>query len=631
VNNVKAKYETHIKPFLKDIRKMVLDGSTDKEIYEKLKVSKASFRRWKQKYYDFHQCFDPVDPLDHNSVPENGDKKEKVGRPSDYKEKIWPYLKPIKRMHMQGSTDKEIYEKYKISSPVFYDYKKKFPEFASCFSTPVDSEMAKFATEGLMTRAMGKEYLERTETKKRGPLGDEITIKTVNKWLPPDFQACKYVLEKKAALEWGDFNLIDEEAEDFYELDNIKVVNHFDEWFKDDWNDSKYLYHVLKGGRASGKSTSAARRLIKDILELPINILVVRKVHSTLLESCYEELKQAINDLGVEDEFKCVGGNKFYIRRIKTGQKVIFRGGVEPEKIKSIKTSKYPIARLWIEELPEFKTWDEVKIIVDSVVRANLPENLSYKILLTYNPPKRKNNWSNIRYNTQFVSDNTYVNHSTSFVNPYLSDEFLLEAEAEKLKNENRYRWNYLGEPIGGGLVPFSNLEFREISDEEIMRFHNIIQGIDWGYAINNFHFGRWHFDEDKYILYAIGEINQLKLIAVRAGAKIVEKGWNDKPVVADSSHPESIVNIRTCGIRCSAAIKGPGSVEHGLEWLDSLSAIVIDPKRCPKTAEAFEMADYEIDRDGNPLENLDRKNPVDPIDAIRYATERFQYNKRRF
>jgi phage terminase large subunit len=416
--------------------------------------------------------------------------------------------------------------------------------------------------------------------------------------------------------------------EEFYDLDNIDLIPHFDKWFNEDYE--KYLFNVLKGGRGSGKSTTAARRLVKDILKYPVNAVVMRKVHSAICTSVYEELKQAINDLGVRDEFRCIRGAKPSIKRIRTGQEFIFAGGQEPEKIKSIKTSKFPIARLWIEELPEFRTYEEVKIIIDSIVRAELPVGLTYQIIFTYNPPKRKTNWCNKMFNTQFIPENTCVNHSTSFVNPYLSKEFLEEADNVKKKNLNRWKWNYEGEAIGGGIVPFSNLEFRAIKNDEIQRFDNIYQGIDWGFAIDPLCFLRAHFDKTRFILYLFAEIYGTKMSNKILADKIIKLGYNDIMIIADSEDPKSIADLKSYGVKCRGAIKGPGSVEHGLEWLDTLEAIVIDPKRCPNTAREFENIDYQVDKDGNVIPKLEDKDDHS-IDCTRYLSESLQYSKRTF
>lgn len=421
---------------------------------------------------------------------------------------------------------------------------------------------------------------------------------------------------------------IDDFDDEFYDLDNIDLVPHFNDWFHIDYEN--HTFSILKGGRGSGKSTSVARRFVKDILKYPINVVVMRKNHNTIKTSVYEELVQAINDLGVRDEFRCVGGDKPSIKRIRTGQRFIFIGGQEPDKIKSIKTSSFPIARLWIEELIEFRTYEEVKIIIDSIIRAELPEGLEYKVIFTYNPPKRKAHWCNKLYNSHSIPENTIVNHSTSFVNPHLSKDFLEEAENVKAKNEARWRWNYGGEAIGGGLVPFSNLEFRAITNEEILRFDNIHQGIDWGYKAGALCFLRAHFDKTKFILYIFAEIYGIKIPNKILSEKIIANRYNDIMIIADSEDPKSIDDVKSYGIKCRGAKKGPGSVEHGLEWLDNLTAIVIDPGRCPNTAREFENIDYQIDKDGNVMSKLEDGDDHS-IDCARYLTEPLQYSKRKF
>ena len=64
-------------------------------------------------------------------------------------------------------------------------------------------------------------------------------------------------------------------------------------------NSHKYLRYVLKGGRGSSKSTHIGIRLIKDMMQYPVSTLVVRKVGNTLGESVFEQLKEAIDLLGV--------------------------------------------------------------------------------------------------------------------------------------------------------------------------------------------------------------------------------------------------------------------------------------------------------------------------------------------
>jgi PBSX family phage terminase large subunit len=548
-----------------------------------------------------------------------------------YETHVKPYLSKIKLMAAQGYSDIEIYTKLDISKETFYKYRRNFADFADCFKAS-EFELVEIAKQSLLKKISGFEY-EEIKTEVTKGLIDTSRVSRTKKFIPPDTRAIEFFLcskDKNGGWTRTDRQdeVIDEFDDEFYDLDNIKLVPHFEKWFNEEYEN--HLFSILKGGRGSGKSASVARRYVKDILKYPINILVMRKNHNTLSTSVYEELIQAINDLGVRDEFRCVGGNKPSIKRIRTGQRFIFMGGQEPEKIKSIKTSKFPIARLWIEELVEFRNYEEVKVIFDSIVRATLPKGLEYHVVLTYNPPKRKAHWCNKLYDTQFIPENTCVDHSTSFVNPYLSKDFLEEAENVKAKNEARWRWNYGGEAIGGGIVPFSNLEFRPITAIEIFTFDNICQGLDWGYAADPLCFLRAHFDKTRFILYIFAEIYQVKMSNKILSEKIIEKGYNDIMIIADSEDPKSIADVKSYGIRCRGAIKGPGSVEHGLEWLDTLQAIVIDPVRCPNAAREFENIDYQTDKQGNVISKLDDKDDHS-IDCCRYLTETFQYSKRKF
>lgn len=380
----------------------------------------------------------------------------------------------------------------------------------------------------------------------------------------------------------------------------------------------RYLKHVFKGGRGSGKSSHIAIEMVLDIIKYPITGLCVRRVGNTLQESCYEQIKEAISILGLDNKFK-LNLNPLRITYLPRGNTIIFRGADDPAKIKSIKVSKFPIARMWIEELAEFKVEEDVDIIEKSILRAKLSKGIKYKFYYSYNPPKRKQSWVNKKYETQFLPNNIYVHHSTYLDNTYISEEFIEEAKEVKTKNINKYDWEYMGKPIGAGVVPFGNLVFRKITDEEIHYMDNIRQGIDWGYATDPFHFGRWHYDKTRRTIYAIAEIQQVKLSNREASEKIIYQGFNDLEMICDSAEPKSIAELQTYGLKAYGAKKGPGSIEHGEKWLDDLDAIVIDPERTPKTAVEFENIDYQINRDGNVVPWLEDKDNHS-IDCCRYA-----------
>ena len=379
---------------------------------------------------------------------------------------------------------------------------------------------------------------------------------------------------------------------------------------------------VEKGGRGSGKSSDIAIILTQLMMRYPLNAVGIRKIDNTIELSIFEQMKWAIELSGVSHLFK-INKSPMRITYIPRGNYMVFRGAQEPERIKSLKASNFPFAFVWIEELAEFKTEDEITTITNSILRGELPDGLFYKFFFSYNPPKRKQSWVNKKYESAFVPSNTFVHHSTYLDNPHISKQFIEEAEAMKARNPMRYRWEYGGEAIGSGVVPFSNLTFRTITDEEVARFENIRQGVDFGYATDPLAFVRWHYDKTRRKLYLIDELYGVKLSNRQLAEWVTSKGYHTKEIIADSAEPKSIAELRSMGLtRIIGAKKGPDSVEFGERWLDDLDEIIIDPKRTPHTAKEFEDIDYMTDRDGNPKPKLEDKNNH-AIDSTRYAMER--------
>ncbi|TQK41955.1 PBSX family phage terminase large subunit [Brevibacillus sp. AG162] len=395
----------------------------------------------------------------------------------------------------------------------------------------------------------------------------------------------------------------------------------------------KHLRYVLKGGRGSGKSFHIPLRIVTDIIEYPVSALVMRKVQNTVQKSVFQQIKAAATILGVSHKFRFIP-SKLEIVYKPRGNKIYFSGADDPEKLKSIKDASFPIAILWIEELAEFKTEDEVTTIENSVLREELEGKIQseaelrkkkygfdYSFYYSYNPPKRKQSWVNKKYESHSIDANTFVDHSTYLDNPHLSKLFIQEAENVKKNKPHKYDWEYGGKAIGSGVVPFDNLVFRRITDEEISTFDNIRQGIDWGYGVDPFAFVRWHYDKTRRKLYAMDEIYGVKISNREAAEKIKAKGYHTFLTIADSAEPKSIAEMKEHGLRIKGAKKGPGSVEYGEKWLDDLEEIVIDPARTPNLAKEFEDIDYQTDSDGDPKAKLEEKNNH-TIDATRYACE---------
>ena len=201
------------------------------------------------------------------------------------------------------------------------------------------------------------------------------------------------------------------------------------------WNCRK-RYRVVKGSRASKKSTTTALNLITRIMQYPeANVLVVRKVASTLKDSCYSQLKWAINRLGVQEFFKATV-NPLQIEYLPTSQKILFRGMDDPLKITSITVDKGVLCWCWLEECFELEE-DEFNRI-DESLRGKLPEGYFVQLTLSFNPWS-STSWLKARF-FDVPNDNVLAMTTTYKCNEWLSADDLAMFEDMRLTDPERYK-----------------------------------------------------------------------------------------------------------------------------------------------------------------------------------------------
>ena len=352
-----------------------------------------------------------------------------------------------------------------------------------------------------------------------------------------------------------------------YHIDLDVVADVFHPMIRD-IRSGKHSEYVLPGGRGSTKSSGISLIIPELIKNNPsMHALILRKVGNTIKDSVYAQMKWAIAALDLEQEFQ-FKKSPFEIIYKPTGQKIYFRGADDPLKIKSIKPEFGYIGILWLEELDQFAGPEEVRSIQQSAIRGG---DKAYRFK-SFNPPRSKNNWANeYTEEAEYENDAALVVRSTYKDVPeeWLGEEFINEAEHLKEVNPAAYENEYEGVANGNGGNVFDYLELREITDEEIS-----------------------HMD----------------------------KGYNDYCIICDSAEKKSVNDYRDLGVFSRAAVKGPGSVEYGMKWLQKRK-IVIDRKRTPNAYEELTRYEYERDKDGNIISGYpDADNHI--IDALRYAFE---------
>ena len=406
-----------------------------------------------------------------------------------------------------------------------------------------------------------------------------------------------------------------------YHMDLYNVPDVFHSAIRD-IRDKKHLEYVFKGGRGSTKSSTVAMMIVELLRNYhDIHAVVCRKVGNTIKDSVYNKIKWAIGKQEFTEEFDSKL-SPLEITLKATGQKIYFRGADDKDKIKSINPEFGYIGILWFEELDQFSGSEETRSIEQSAIRGG---ELAW-IFKSFNPPKTKNNWAN-RYVLE-PKENRVVHSSTYHDVPpeWLGKPFLDEAEHLKKVNPSAYDHEYGGEANGNGGNVFEYLEIRTITDEEIATFDRIYQGIDFGWYPDIYVFKRLYVDEARKKIYHIAEITGNKLSNAQTAKMIIDAGFDDYTITCDSAEPKSINDYRDKGLPARGAVKGPGSVEYGMKFLQGYTH-VIDPVRTPVTYKEFTEYEYERDKDGNVISGYpDKDNHT--IDATRYALEGL-YNKR--
>lgn len=378
-----------------------------------------------------------------------------------------------------------------------------------------------------------------------------------------------------------------------------------------------HTHYDESGGRGSLKSSFVSIVVPLLLIHNPgTHALVLRKVANTIRDSVYAQYVWAIGELGMADYWDAKVSPMELIYR-PTGQKIMFRGADDPMKIKSIKVPFGYIAVTHFEEKDQFAGRAEIRTILQSTMRGGD----KYWNFESYNPPISRDNWAN--KDSLEERPDRLCHRSTYLEAPreWLGDQFIYEAEHLKLTNERAYQHEYLGIPVGTGGNVFENLELREITDDEVATFDHIYQGADWGWFPDPFAFIRVHYDRARETVYFIDEIYKNKLSNEESAGIIMERGYNDTFITCDSAEPKSVADYRAMRLPAKEAVKGPGSVEYGMKWLQRRT-LVIDRKRTPHAYDEFVNYEYERDKDGEIISGYpDENNHL--IDAARYALER--------
>ena len=361
-----------------------------------------------------------------------------------------------------------------------------------------------------------------------------------------------------------------------------------------DIHQHRHTYYWFNGGRGSLKSSTISLEIPLLMVKNPnVHAVVLRKVGNTIKTSVFPQMMWALDRLGMLDKFKLLTSPHEMIFR-NTGQKIMFLGVDDPQKVKSIKVPFGYIGIVFFEELSEFAGIEEIRSLNQSLLRGGD----KFWEFCSYNPPRSVDNWVNAE--ALLENPDRLVHHSTYLDAPreWLGEQFFEDANALYKRNEMAYRHEYLGEITGTGGAVFENVRDVELTDEQVNGFDRLYYGVDFGFSTDPLAFLAIYHDKSHNSIYLFNEVYGTKIKNKQAVERILPIAEHRR-VIADSAEPRTISEFRDLGLNIIGAKKGPDSIDYGIKWLQSLDNIFIDKKRCPNAYREFVGYEYARDKSG--------------------------------
>lgn len=359
------------------------------------------------------------------------------------------------------------------------------------------------------------------------------------------------------------------------------------------------------GGRGSGKSHFFAEMLVERSVMEKVDAVCVREVQRSLAQSVKKLIEVKIQELGVGHMFDI---QQAQIKSIVHGGVIIFQG-MQNHTADSIKSLEgFDIA--WVEEAQSIsqKSLDHLRPTI---------RKQNSQLWFSWNPRYEHDPIEGLMRGPEAPPDSICVEVNYSD-NPWFPDVLRGEMLYDRGRDPDKYAHVWKGEYVrNSNARVFKNWTVEEFdTPPDVM--HRL--GADWGYANDPTVGVRCHIVGRR--LYIDWECYQIGCEIVNTPSLFMTiPEAEDWPMVADSSRPETISHMRNNGFpKIFATVKGPNSVEEGIEWLKSFD-IIIHP-RCQHAIDEMTLYSYKTDPDtGRVLPILEDKNNH-VIDAIRYACE---------
>lgn len=376
----------------------------------------------------------------------------------------------------------------------------------------------------------------------------------------------------------------------------ILIPVEFKRLFDNDWREA-----AVYGGRYSLKSHTVARILLIRARQKKIRVACFREFQNSIAESSHQLLKDLINQYELKD-FEVTQNS--IINKIN-GSDFIFKGLHNNEQ--SIKSTE-GIDIAWVEEAQTVSN-TSLEVLTPTVRKPGSQLIYTYNRLLEDDPVHHRLVLEG-RPNTLIIN----VNYDIALKYNMMPEVIRLEMEDDKERRPALYKHKWLGEPSSSERKIYKDWAIiDEIPHEARLERY----GLDFGYS------------NDPTAIVAIYKYNGGFIL----DEITYQKGLSNKQIadillnqpqaltVADSAEPKSIDELRLYGVNILPALKGQGSVNKGIQYVQDQRISVT--KRSSNTIQEYSRYLWQIDK-LDKIINVPEGGFDHAMDATRYALDTY-------
>jgi phage terminase large subunit len=373
-------------------------------------------------------------------------------------------------------------------------------------------------------------------------------------------------------------------------------------------------YH---GGRGGAKSTEIAKALVHHARSRKETIVCAREFQNSIEASSYSLVVEQIHAVGAQGEFKITDHE---ISHKTTGSTFAFVGLAR--NIASIK-SMTGVSIFWIEEAENIKALS-IEVLLPTV------RNLGSRLIWSYNPDKDDSSVDDL-FRGKDVPESSIVIGVNPEHNRWLY-RTRMPKEMRSLYNKHPKRFNHVwrGDYARNSEAQIFDRVFQHYID--VPHFIEPVFGMDFGYRdpqtlVRAYVVPIQYLGGDPELHR---DVIYIAMERYEVGSQIRNlEGFMDsvlvdgaEEIVCDSSDPAKIAHLQSLGYNALGAVKGPGSIRNGLNWM-ATHDIYVHPS-CPHAYREFTKLRWKTDPVGKLLDEPEAGNDH-VVDAARYATEAHQ------